>query len=108
MIYALVPLLQDGEGHHGLKTFHRGDIISGHYTPEALRWLIKHDQASDQRPDDATPVYSLIDHLTYHGPGAPAGCRFMRGDRIDGILPGPLAREVVARGEASYDDPAEA
>jgi hypothetical protein len=102
MIYALIPILNDRDGHHGLHTFDRGDLLSGHFTPEALAWLVEHEQASTERPDDVTPAYSLVDNLTYHGPG---GGVFHRGDRIDGILPGPLLREVIARGDASHDDP---
>lgn len=105
LIYALVPLLKDRDSHHPFHTFDRGDILTGHYTPEALAWLVEQGHASEERPEDVTPAYSLIDHLTYHGPGAPAGRRFMRGDRVDGILPGPLLREVIARGDASLDEP---
>lgn len=108
MIYALVPLLQDRDGHHGLHVFDRGDIITGHYTPEALDWLVEHGHASDERPEDVTPAYSLVDGLTYHGPAAAGGLMgsvFKRGDRVDGILPGPLLRDVISRGEASHDEP---
>jgi hypothetical protein len=106
-IYALIPLVQDRdhEHHRSLQVFERGDLLSGHFTPEALAWLVEHEQASAERPDDVTPAYSLIDNLTYHGPGAPAGGRFRRGDRVDGILPGPLLRQVIARGDASHQKP---
>jgi len=46
-----------------------------------------------------TPVYALIDGLS-HGVRS-----FARGERIDGALPGPLVRQVIAGGEASTKKP---
>lgn len=93
--YATVPLL------HGDYEFEPGDEIQHHYTPEALEKLTAHGHASPHRPKGVRAVYALVDNLTYHPPHSV----FMRGDRIDGVIPRRVLQHVIENGEASYDKP---
>ena len=99
-VYATVALL------HGDHEFEIGDEIQRHHAPEQLEKLIANGHAARERPAGVTPAYAAVDELTYCPQGAVH--RFMAGDRIDGPVPAALVRQLVARGEATFDPPAEA
>jgi hypothetical protein len=78
-----------------------GDRIDDVFTPEALEWLIAHDQATLTRPKDRRAVYSLVD--ISHRPGI-----IKRGTRIDNLFSQKKLREFIREEQASFDAPEEA
>ncbi len=75
-----------------------GDRIDDVFSPEALEWLIAHDQATLTRPKEPRPVYALVN--ISHRPGI-----LKRGTRIENLFPGKKLREFLREEQASYDRP---